>query len=87
MIILFLWHVLQCFGLLGVNGAGKTSTFRMLTGDTDITDGEAFLNQHRYKTNHRLLFSLTKSICSDFDLASQSIHKSFIKHGQTFEIS
>lgn len=38
---------LQCFGLLGVNGAGKTSTFRMLTGDTDITYGEAYLNHHR----------------------------------------
>ena len=25
----------ECFGLLGVNGAGKTSTFKMLTGDTE----------------------------------------------------
>uniref|UniRef100_A0A8C2EIU1 P-type phospholipid transporter n=1 Tax=Cyprinus carpio TaxID=7962 RepID=A0A8C2EIU1_CYPCA len=33
----------ECFGLLGVNGAGKTSTFRMLTSDTRITYGEAFL--------------------------------------------
>ena len=41
--------VLQCFGLLGVNGAGKTSTFRMLTGDTPITYGEASLNHYRYK--------------------------------------
>ena len=31
----------QCFGLLGVNGAGKTSTFRMLSGDVHITSGEA----------------------------------------------
>uniref|UniRef100_A0AAY5L176 ABC transporter domain-containing protein n=1 Tax=Esox lucius TaxID=8010 RepID=A0AAY5L176_ESOLU len=30
----------QCFGLLGVNGAGKTSTFRMLTGDTTVSYGE-----------------------------------------------
>ncbi|XP_061538807.1 phospholipid-transporting ATPase ABCA1 isoform X2 [Phycodurus eques] len=36
----------ECFGLLGVNGAGKTSTFRMLTGDTTVTFGEAFLNKH-----------------------------------------
>ena len=28
----------------GVNGAGKTSTFKMLTGDTEVTDGEAFIN-------------------------------------------
>ncbi|XP_051505257.1 phospholipid-transporting ATPase ABCA1b isoform X2 [Myxocyprinus asiaticus] len=33
----------ECFGLLGVNGAGKTSTFKMLTGDSMVTSGEAFL--------------------------------------------
>ena len=33
----------QCFGLLGVNGAGKTSTFRMLTGDAHMTAGEAVI--------------------------------------------
>ncbi|CAG11533.1 unnamed protein product [Tetraodon nigroviridis] len=32
-----------CFGLLGVNGAGKTSTFKMLTGDSMVTSGEAYL--------------------------------------------
>ncbi|KAI1887790.1 hypothetical protein AGOR_G00193990 [Albula goreensis] len=33
----------ECFGLLGVNGAGKTSTFKMLTGDSVVTSGEAHL--------------------------------------------
>uniref|UniRef100_A0A8C5H913 P-type phospholipid transporter n=1 Tax=Gouania willdenowi TaxID=441366 RepID=A0A8C5H913_GOUWI len=33
----------ECFGLLGVNGAGKTSTFKMLTGDSMVTSGEAYL--------------------------------------------
>ncbi|XP_059408851.1 phospholipid-transporting ATPase ABCA1a isoform X1 [Carassius carassius] len=33
----------ECFGLLGVNGAGKTSTFKMLTGDSVVTSGEAYL--------------------------------------------
>lgn len=37
----------ECFGLLGVNGAGKTSTFKMLTGDESTTGGEAFINGHR----------------------------------------
>ena len=37
----------ECFGLLGVNGAGKTSTFKMLTGDESTTGGEAFVNGHR----------------------------------------
>ena len=26
----------ECFGLLGVNGAGKITTFKMLTGDETI---------------------------------------------------
>uniref|UniRef100_A0A8C5WYA4 ATP binding cassette subfamily A member 1 n=1 Tax=Laticauda laticaudata TaxID=8630 RepID=A0A8C5WYA4_LATLA len=39
----------ECFGLLGVNGAGKSSTFKMLTGDTDVTGGDAFLKGNRYE--------------------------------------
>ena len=30
----------ECFALLGVNGAGKSSTFKSLTADTDPTCGE-----------------------------------------------
>lgn len=33
----------ECFGLLGLNGAGKTSTFKMLTGDEIITSGTAYV--------------------------------------------
>ena len=33
----------ECFGLLGVNGAGKTSTFKMLTGDVPMSSGDATL--------------------------------------------
>ena len=33
----------ECFGLLGVNGAGKTSTFKMLTGDETISGGSAYI--------------------------------------------
>lgn len=40
----------ECFGLLGVNGAGKTSTFRMLTGDAKISDGDAFVQELSLKT-------------------------------------
>lgn len=31
-----------CFGLLGVNGAGKSTTFKMLTTETLPTDGRLF---------------------------------------------
>jgi len=34
----------ECFGLLGINGAGKTSTFQMLTGDIYPTSGDAYIN-------------------------------------------
>ena len=44
--------LLQCFGLLGVNGAGKTSTFKMLTGDSVVTGGEAHLAGKRYDSPH-----------------------------------
>uniref|UniRef100_A0A670ZUT2 P-type phospholipid transporter n=1 Tax=Pseudonaja textilis TaxID=8673 RepID=A0A670ZUT2_PSETE len=41
----------ECFGLLGVNGAGKSSTFKMLTGDTDVTGGDAFLKGNSILSN------------------------------------
>lgn len=33
----------ECFALLGVNGAGKTSTFKILTGELAPTNGEAYI--------------------------------------------
>ncbi|KAJ1086296.1 hypothetical protein NDU88_006417 [Pleurodeles waltl] len=56
----------ECFGLLGVNGAGKTSTFKMLTGDTEVTQGEATL------VGHSVLYDLQSvhqnmGYCPQFD--------------------
>ncbi|XP_045502150.1 ATP-binding cassette sub-family A member 2-like [Colias croceus] len=34
----------ECFGLLGVNGAGKSTTFKMLTADECATRGQIFAN-------------------------------------------
>ncbi|KAJ8374724.1 hypothetical protein SKAU_G00053040 [Synaphobranchus kaupii] len=56
----------ECFGLLGVNGAGKTSTFRMLTGDTSITYGEAFLGGHSVLTEMERVHQLM-GYCPQFD--------------------
>ena len=33
----------RCFGLLGVNGAGKSSTFKVLTGEEGATEGDALV--------------------------------------------
>ncbi|XP_065811834.1 phospholipid-transporting ATPase ABCA1 isoform X1 [Labrus bergylta] len=59
----------ECFGLLGVNGAGKTSTFRMLTGDTAITYGEAFLNHYSVLTEMERVHQLM-GYCPQFDAIS-----------------
>lgn len=40
----------QCFGLLGINGAGKTSTMAMLTAEFPPNDGDAWLGGHSVVT-------------------------------------
>ncbi|TSM94632.1 ATP-binding cassette sub-family A member 1 [Bagarius yarrelli] len=59
----------ECFGLLGVNGAGKTSTFRMLTGDTPITYGDAFLNNYSVLRDMDRVHQLM-GYCPQFDAIS-----------------
>ncbi|CAF0829869.1 unnamed protein product [Rotaria sordida] len=36
----------ECFGLLGINGSGKSTTFKMLTGEISMTDGNAYVNNY-----------------------------------------
>ncbi|GFN82075.1 ATP-binding cassette sub-family a member 3 [Plakobranchus ocellatus] len=43
----------HCFGLLGQSGAGKTTVFRMLTGETNISSGTAFLKGFNVRNNLR----------------------------------
>lgn len=52
----------ECFGLLGVNGAGKTSTFKMLTGDESTTGGEAFVNGHRTCSRYSRALATARSL-------------------------
>jgi ATP-binding cassette subfamily A (ABC1) protein 3 len=40
----------ECFGLLGANGAGKTSVFKMLTGDEIISNGDGFIQNCSIKS-------------------------------------
>ncbi|XP_058835896.1 phospholipid-transporting ATPase ABCA3-like isoform X2 [Topomyia yanbarensis] len=40
----------ECFGLLGANGAGKTSTFKILTGDEKMSSGDAWICGLNIKT-------------------------------------
>ncbi|XP_071953037.1 phospholipid-transporting ATPase ABCA3-like [Antedon mediterranea] len=41
----------ECFGLLGINGAGKSTTFNMLTGDVPISNGDAYIERFSVKYN------------------------------------
>ena len=41
----------ECFGLLGQNGAGKTTIFKMMTGDVDLSRGDAYLSAFSVKTD------------------------------------
>uniref|UniRef100_A0A8D0Y7C6 P-type phospholipid transporter n=1 Tax=Sus scrofa TaxID=9823 RepID=A0A8D0Y7C6_PIG len=60
----------ECFGLLGVNGAGKSSTFKMLTGDTTVTGGDAFLNKNSILSNiHEVHQNM--GYCPQFDAITE----------------
>ncbi|XP_071785236.1 phospholipid-transporting ATPase ABCA3-like isoform X1 [Asterias amurensis] len=43
----------ECFGLLGVNGAGKTTSFGMLTGDLSITAGKTYMEGYSIQADRR----------------------------------
>ncbi|CAF0969125.1 unnamed protein product [Didymodactylos carnosus] len=43
----------ECFGLLGVNGAGKTTIFKMITGDELASNGSIVLDHLDINTNMR----------------------------------
>uniref|UniRef100_A0A8D2LMX0 P-type phospholipid transporter n=1 Tax=Varanus komodoensis TaxID=61221 RepID=A0A8D2LMX0_VARKO len=60
----------ECFGLLGVNGAGKSSTFKMLTGDTDVTGGDAFLKGNSILSNIQAVHQ-NMGYCPQFDAISE----------------
>lgn len=47
----FLVNKGECFGLLGVNGAGKSTTFRMLSGEEFPTSGKIELNDENKLLN------------------------------------
>ncbi|XP_012587102.1 PREDICTED: ATP-binding cassette sub-family A member 3-like [Condylura cristata] len=56
----------ECFGLLGLNGAGKTSTFQILTGEETATSGSVFIDN--YSITRNVLKVRSKiSYCPQFD--------------------
>lgn len=56
----------ECFGLLGKNGAGKSSIFKMLTGETMISSGEIFTQGFNQKTQMQDIYKII-GYCPQFD--------------------
>lgn len=56
----------ECFGLLGINGAGKTSTFKMMTGDEVISGGDVWIRGKSVK-NKMVQAQKTVGYCPQFD--------------------
>merc|ERR1712195_16166 len=53
-----------CFGLLGINGAGKSTTMAMLTGNVNPTSGDALVNRLT-ATENLVMFAQIKGIPAD----------------------
>nr|CAI5826036.1 unnamed protein product [Callosobruchus analis] len=64
-------HQNECFGLLGVNGAGKTSTFRMMTGDTRSTYGQGWVRG--YSLNQIRKVHQCIGYCPQFDALNEDM--------------
>uniref|UniRef100_A0A8C3VVY5 ABC transporter domain-containing protein n=1 Tax=Catagonus wagneri TaxID=51154 RepID=A0A8C3VVY5_9CETA len=56
----------ECFGLLGLNGAGKTTSFQILTGEEVATSGDVFI-KHFSITKNVLKVGSKIGYCPQFD--------------------
>jgi len=56
----------ECFGLLGINGAGKSTTMGILTGEFLATSGSAFLGGYNIRENPDIVRRLV-GYCPQFD--------------------
>ncbi len=56
----------ECFGLLGVNGAGKSTIFKFLTGEILPTSGNAYMDGKSILSNQREVRHLM-GYCPQFD--------------------
>ncbi|KAF8769722.1 hypothetical protein HU200_006331 [Digitaria exilis] len=62
----------QCFGLLGSNGAGKTSLISMLTGFTRPTSGTAYIDGLDIRTDMSNIYTRI-GVCPQFDLLWETL--------------
>ncbi|XP_021314989.1 ABC transporter A family member 8 isoform X2 [Sorghum bicolor] len=62
----------QCFGLLGSNGAGKTSLISMLTGFTKPTSGTAYIDGMDIRTDMSEIYTRI-GVCPQFNLLWETL--------------
>lgn len=62
----------ECFGLLGTNGAGKTSTLEMMTLNRSLTEGAIFLNNNHCKQEEDK-YRRTFGYCPQIDALNPSM--------------
>jgi ATP-binding cassette subfamily A (ABC1) protein 3 len=62
----------ECFGLLGTNGAGKTSTFKVLTGEVIPNYGEALIAGLNTRKDMKTIGSLI-GYCPQFDALLENL--------------
>uniref|UniRef100_A0A8D2DWM4 ABC transporter domain-containing protein n=1 Tax=Sciurus vulgaris TaxID=55149 RepID=A0A8D2DWM4_SCIVU len=77
----------ECFGLLGLNGAGKTSTFQILTGEQIATSGDVFIQGFSITTS---LLKVRSKIgyCPQFDalLDHMTVQETMIMYARLWGI-
>jgi ATP-binding cassette subfamily A (ABC1) protein 3 len=62
----------ECFGLLGTNGAGKTSTFKVLSGEILPNYGQAQISGFNVETDMKTIGSLI-GYCPQFDALLENL--------------
>ncbi|XP_014205582.1 ATP-binding cassette sub-family A member 3-like isoform X2 [Copidosoma floridanum] len=63
----------ECFGLLGVNGAGKSTTFRIMTGQDVADNGVMYINDKEFN-RHRKYFLSQMGYCPQNNALIKSLN-------------
>uniref|UniRef100_A0A182IM77 ABC transporter domain-containing protein n=1 Tax=Anopheles atroparvus TaxID=41427 RepID=A0A182IM77_ANOAO len=58
----------ECFGLLGMNGAGKTTVFQMLSGNLPLSAGEIYLQHCEVQQANALEYREQYGYCPQIDM-------------------